>query len=104
MYAYAATPRVKTWKPEFKLEEDLTATWVMETYEELAELSPFGPNGRVRLGFAVDGLFLPGHVLKEVLQRVRQQRPQLITMHSLHVALFGGGPATGKLEMLLLCF
>ncbi|KAE8354083.1 hypothetical protein BDV28DRAFT_156522 [Aspergillus coremiiformis] len=59
------------------------------TFDQLATMNPFGPPGRVRLGFAFDGLYLPGEVLKEVYGRVRQVGAQLITSHSVYGVAFG---------------
>jgi hypothetical protein len=56
IFGYCPTPRVAQWTPEFKLEPDMLPPWVMKTFDKLASLNPFGPSGRVRLGFAFDGL------------------------------------------------
>ncbi|KAB8236284.1 uncharacterized protein BDW43DRAFT_252000 [Aspergillus alliaceus] len=89
IFAYCPTPRVAQWTPTFELSPDLLAPWVMETFDQLAILNPFGPSGRVRLGFAFDGLYLPGEVLKEVYGRVRHAGAQLITSHSVYGVAFG---------------
>lgn len=62
----------------------------METFDELASLSPFGPRGRVNLGFAFDGLWIPGPQIKELYARVRQAGVKVITSHSVYGASFGG--------------
>lgn len=62
----------------------------MATWDKLADVNPFGPNGRVRLGFAFDGLWFPGDFLKSLFNKVREQGSQLITAHSMHNAMFGG--------------
>jgi hypothetical protein len=65
-------------------------SWVMETLDQLATLNPFGPKGRVRLGSAFDGHFMPGKVLKELYGRFRSAGAQLITSHSVYGVAFGG--------------
>ena len=62
----------------------------MQTWDKLAAQNPFGPNGRVRLGFAFDGLWLPGSFLRQLFEKVRQQGSHLITSHSMRCAIFGG--------------
>ncbi|PLB54914.1 Metallo-dependent hydrolase [Aspergillus steynii IBT 23096] len=89
VFAYCPTPRVASWKPEFTLDRDFLPPWVMETFKKLAGLNPFGPNGRVSLGFAFDGLFLPGSMLKDMYSKVREAGAQLITSHSVYGAQFG---------------
>ena len=93
IFCYCPTPRVAQWLPTFELEQNLLPDWVMSTFDRLSSRQPFGPNGRVRLGFAFDGLFLPGTVLKELFAKVRRQGVQLITTHALQNALFGQGPS-----------
>ncbi|KAF7587693.1 hypothetical protein BBP40_006852 [Aspergillus hancockii] len=89
VFAYTPTARVAQWTPTFVLDPELFPPWVMETFDQLAALNPFGPDGRVRLGFAFDGLFLPGEVLQELYARVRRAGTQLITSHSVYGVSFG---------------
>lgn len=63
------------------MSQDLLAPWVMDTFEELGKKAPFGENGRVRLGFAFDALFLPDEVVKNVFTAARKNGAQLITVH-----------------------
>lgn len=64
--------------------------WVMENFDKLAIQNPFGPNGRVRLGFAFDGLWLPKEYLQPLFARVREAGAQLITAHAAYGVSFGG--------------
>ncbi|KAI9040027.1 Metallo-dependent hydrolase [Aspergillus affinis] len=100
VFAYCPTPRIATWKPEFTLDRDFLPPWVMETFEKLAELNPLGPNGRVSLGFAFDGLFLPGPMLKSLYSKVREAGARLITSHSVYGAQFGARNQTSAAETL----
>ncbi|KAH8428343.1 uncharacterized protein LDX57_006044 [Aspergillus melleus] len=94
VFAYCPTPRVATWKPEFALDRDLLPPWVMETFERLAGLNPLGPNGRVSLGFAFDGFFLPGPMLRSLYSKVREAGVRLITSHSAYGVQFGAPAQT----------
>ncbi|KAI9932357.1 hypothetical protein ASPWEDRAFT_27375 [Aspergillus wentii DTO 134E9] len=89
VFAYSPTSRVKQWTPDFLVEQDLLAPWVMETFDQLASMNPFGPSGRVTLGFGFDGVWLPGHIVKDLFERVRNAGAQLITMHAVNYAAFG---------------
>jgi hypothetical protein len=53
----------------------------METFEQLGKEAPFGENGRVRLGFAIDALYLPDEVLKNIFATARSNGAQLVTLH-----------------------
>ena len=59
----------------------------METWDRLAAANPFGPNGRVRLGFAFDGMWLPAKPLQDLFGKVRAQGSQLITTHAMNCAM-----------------
>jgi hypothetical protein len=80
-YGYCPTTRVSTWRPKLTLSPDLLAPWVMETFEQLGKEAPFGENGRVRLGFAFDGLFLPDDLVKNIITSARSNGAQLVTLH-----------------------
>ena len=71
------------------MEEEFLPDWVMATFQELAS-RPLGHNGRVRLGFAIENLYLPKDVLAAVFAQVRSAGAQLITTHAVHCAMFGG--------------
>jgi hypothetical protein len=78
---YCAHPRVTSWKPELTFEKEWFPDWVMATFRELASMQPFGPNGQVRLGFALDVALVPPRVLKDVFDEVRALGAHLITSH-----------------------
>lgn len=60
----------------------------MEELVSLASTQPFG-DGRVRLGFGFDGLYLPESVLGPLFKKVRDLGIKLITIHYLNSASFG---------------
>ena len=62
----------------------------METFDRLAAMNSFGTVGRVRLGFAFDGLWMPKQILQDLYSHVRKAGSQLITSHSVYSAAFGG--------------
>ncbi|KAK5047656.1 hypothetical protein LTR84_006321 [Exophiala bonariae] len=88
IFAYTPTTRVATWKPEFQLDHNSLAPWVMETWDRLAASNPFGPNGRVQLGFAFDGMYLPDKLLQDLFGKVRAQGSHLITTHAVNCSMF----------------
>ena len=96
VFAYCPTPRVATWKPSFTLEQDILPPWVMETWDHLVKLNPFGANGRVRLGFAFDALWLPPKLLQDLFTKVREQGSQLITTHALNCAMVRSESGRGR--------
>lgn len=59
----------------------------MDTWNRLATANPFGPNGRVRLGFAFDGMWLPDKALQDLFAKVRAQGSHLITTHAMNCAM-----------------
>ena len=64
----------------FEIDPDWFPPWVMETYDELASHSPYA-DGRVQIGFAFDGWFLPKEFVIDIMQKVRAQKPKVITCH-----------------------
>ena len=80
-YGYCPTPQVSSWTPDLAFAQDVIPPWVMETFEQLGKEAPFGENGRVRLGFAFDGLFLPDEMVKNIFTSARSKGAQLITLH-----------------------
>lgn len=66
--------------PKFTLDPSRLPPWVMEELVSLASQAPFG-DGRVQLGFAFDGLYLPKEVLVPLFQKVREVGVKLITLH-----------------------
>lgn len=61
----------------------------MTTFRELASKNPFGPNGRVRLGFAIDTGFVSAGKLKDIFAEVRAEGVHLITSHATRIAMLG---------------
>lgn len=70
------------------LGQDLLADWVMISMEELASKSPFG-DGRVELGLAFDGFFLPKEVVVGLFKKAKELGMKLITLHMSRSAIFG---------------
>ncbi|KFY81290.1 hypothetical protein V500_11551 [Pseudogymnoascus sp. VKM F-4518 (FW-2643)] len=87
IFCYCAHQRVATWRPDFNFEKDLIPEWVMTTFRELASKNPFGPNGRVRLGFAIDTGFVSAGKLKDIFAEVRAEGVHLITSHATRIAM-----------------
>ncbi|MCJ1231397.1 hypothetical protein MMC12_008074 [Toensbergia leucococca] len=94
-YCYCPTLRVRAWEP-FEVDPNILPDWVMQGLETLAEAQPFG-NGRVRLGFAFDGLFLPKWMVVDLFDKVRALGIKLITTHDASGAIFGFNSAISKL-------
>ena len=85
-FFYCAHPRVAaTWKPEFSMETEIFPQWVMAKFAQLVSRHELGPNGRIRLGFAIDGAYLPSPVLRTILSEVRAKGARLITSHVTHL-------------------
>ncbi|KAH7146188.1 hypothetical protein EDB81DRAFT_856662 [Dactylonectria macrodidyma] len=93
IFCYCAHPRVETWKPELKMGNNPIAEGVMDTFRELATLQPFGPRGRVRLGFAMDAMFVRPQVLKDIFAQVRALGAHLITSHVTRVSMLDSLPS-----------
>jgi hypothetical protein len=70
------------------MSQDLLPDWVMNTFEELASKAPFG-SGRVQLGFAFDGLWLPKDVLVPLFEKVKAMDVRTITSHYLRNPIIG---------------
>ncbi|KAF4610385.1 hypothetical protein G7Y89_g15733 [Cudoniella acicularis] len=79
IFGYCPTPRVQTWKP-FTLNPNLLEDWVLTTMDELASKSPFG-DGRVQIGLAFDGLFLPKEYVVALFERAKAKGIKTITSH-----------------------
>lgn len=86
MFCYCPTPRAESWEP-FTLDQDLLVEWTMCTFEDLISKAPFG-NGRVQVGFAFDGLWLPKEVIVGLFQKVKQLGVKTITSHYTHNPIF----------------
>lgn len=50
-------------------------------------MQPFGPNGRVRLGFAIDAALAPSSILTDVFDEVRALGAHLITSHETRIRM-----------------
>lgn len=80
MFCYCPTPRLISWVP-FATDPDWLGGHVLPKFDELAGNSPWA-NGRVTLGFAFDGFrFLPKQALDALMDKLRENRVQLITYH-----------------------
>ncbi|KAL3441168.1 hypothetical protein BJX65DRAFT_322537 [Aspergillus insuetus] len=97
VFCYCVHPRVATWQPELTFEEDFLPDWVMETFKELAALQPFGPGGRVRLGFAIDAALVPPGTLRSLLLEVRTSGAHIITSHETRIAMMKDIPSAVKI-------
>ncbi|RAL08716.1 Metallo-dependent hydrolase [Aspergillus homomorphus CBS 101889] len=80
IFCYTPTATVKTWKPEIEMNTNMLDDWVVEQLEELATAAPFG-DGRVHIGLAFDGLFLPKEVVVALYDRARKAGVKTITTH-----------------------
>lgn len=55
--------------------------WMYEQLAKLGSRAPFGPNGRVMLGLAFDGWFLPKEMIADLFKKAKDAGAQLITTH-----------------------
>ena len=88
VFCYCPTPRVASWNP-LELSNNMLEDFVIDTFEDLAVKGPFG-DGRVTLGFAFDGWFLPKEVILPLFDRVAKHGIRTITCHSVRNATMGG--------------
>ncbi|PBK70367.1 Metallo-dependent hydrolase [Armillaria solidipes] len=86
-YCYAVVPEIKSWSPQFVLGD--SPAWGYELLNTLAQKSPFGPNGRVRMGLAFDQLYLPKDTVQEIIGTARQLKLFPLTTHAAGGALQG---------------
>ncbi|KAK0213672.1 hypothetical protein IW262DRAFT_1410809 [Armillaria fumosa] len=86
-YCHAVVPEIKSWSPQFVLGD--SPAWANDLLKTLAQKSPFGPNGRVRMGFAFDQLHLPKDTVREIIGTARQLNLFPITTHAAGGALQG---------------
>lgn len=85
MFCYCPTPLTTSWDP-FTFTGDVLQEWVLSTLEELASKAPFG-NGRVTLGLAFDGFYLPKEIVVDLMTRTKEMGIKLITTHYVRSAL-----------------
>ncbi|KAJ7167377.1 hypothetical protein C8R43DRAFT_1161030 [Mycena crocata] len=95
-FCYCPTGRVASWSP-LKMETSLMPDWVQSQLAELAAKQPFG-NGRVQLGFAFDGYFLPKDMIVALFEQIRGLGVKLITSHYVRNAVMGNDSLVGLLS------
>ncbi|KAJ7062326.1 hypothetical protein C8F01DRAFT_1210180 [Mycena amicta] len=79
-FCHCPTPRVTSWSP-FEMAPSFMPDWVQSQLVELAAKQPFG-DGRLRLGLAFDGYFLPKDTVVALFEQVRGPLGiKLITSH-----------------------
>lgn len=66
--------------PEIIPEGGLLDDWVVETFKKIGAAAPFG-DGRVQLGMAFDGLFLPKDQVVSIYGQARKLGVKTITTH-----------------------
>ncbi|KAJ7490947.1 hypothetical protein FB451DRAFT_1124532 [Mycena latifolia] len=86
-FCYTEMGRVASWSP-FELSPSFMPDWVQPQLADLAAKQPFG-DGRVQLGFAFDGFFLPKQMVVGVYEQVRSLGIKLITSHYVRNAIIG---------------
>lgn len=62
--------------------------WVLRQLEDLADNAPYA-NGRVQIGLAFDGFFLPKETVIDLFERARKAGVKAITSHYVPGSLFG---------------
>ncbi|KAL3471657.1 Metallo-dependent hydrolase [Aspergillus californicus] len=80
IFCYTPTAKIKAWKPELVPANDMLADWVFEQIDALAASLPW-VDGRVQLGFAFDGWFLPKELVVGLFERVRKAGITQFTSH-----------------------
>ncbi|KAL7795965.1 hypothetical protein V8C37DRAFT_372667 [Trichoderma ceciliae] len=96
-FCYAPTSRVNEWEPEISMNPEVLPNWAVEQAEELIKAGPYG-DGRVNVGLAFDGLFLPKETVTDLYKRVRQAGAKVITTHYCRGAVFGQRSIVDALE------
>lgn len=69
-----------SWSP-FALNPDYIAPFALADLQKLAAAAPFG-NGRVKLGVAFDGWFLPQTMLKPLFHQIKDLGVRYVTTHN----------------------
>lgn len=80
IYAYCFTGRVDSWSP-FILNDDFIAPFTLPALRRLATSAPFG-DGRVKLGVAFDGWFLPHDLIRPLFDEVKNLGIKHVTTHN----------------------
>ncbi|KAK0462936.1 uncharacterized protein EV420DRAFT_1521727 [Desarmillaria tabescens] len=86
-FCYTAVAEIKSWSPQYVLGSP--PAWENDLLKTLAQKSPFGPNGRVRMGLAFDQLYLPKDTVQEIIGMARQLNLFPLTTHAAGGALQG---------------
>jgi hypothetical protein len=68
--------------------DNMFPEWMMETFSKLAGEGPFG-DGRVEMGFAFDGYFLPKDTVVGLFETVKKAGIKTITSHYCRGAMLG---------------
>ncbi|KAK4941642.1 hypothetical protein LTR10_018520 [Elasticomyces elasticus] len=79
VYGYCFNIRVDSWSP-LTANPSFIAPWAVNTLEKLSREAPFG-DGRVTLGLAFDGWFLPKEVLVPLFDQISKMGIKHITTH-----------------------
>ncbi|KAH0415886.1 Metallo-dependent hydrolase, partial [Aureobasidium melanogenum] len=95
IYGYCPTARVASWNP-LVMDNNILADEVINNLEELASTAPFG-DGRVTLGLAFDGWFLPKRSISSLFGKVAKLGIRTITSHSVRTPSFGASSSLPKL-------
>ncbi|KIW24247.1 uncharacterized protein PV07_09975 [Cladophialophora immunda] len=80
IYGYCFNIRVDSWHP-FSLNPSFIAPWALENLQMIAQQRPLG-DGRVTLGIAFDGWFLPKEILKPLFDKIRSLGIKHLTTHN----------------------
>lgn len=96
VYCYTPTARIESWNP-MKMNSKVLEPFVVNTLDELGASAPFG-DGRVTLGFAFDGWFMPKEALSPFFDKVKQHKIKTITTHYVRGAVQGLASLFAKIE------
>ena len=80
VYGYCFNVRVENWSP-LAFQQDFIAPWAVDALKELAPKAPFG-DGRVTLGIAYDGWFMPNEVITDLFKVIRELGIKHLTSHN----------------------
>jgi hypothetical protein len=90
VFCYCPTPRAAQWQPTLSLAHDMFPDWIMQTMSRLSGLLRQIAEGRVTMGFALDGTHLPPQFLHDILQSARKNGAEQMTFHAVHGNMFNG--------------
>ncbi|KAJ9603640.1 hypothetical protein H2200_011826 [Cladophialophora chaetospira] len=80
IYGYCFNGRVDSWSP-FSLNPSFIAPFALDALKRLASSAPFG-NGRITLGVAFDGWFLPKDMIVSLFQNIKTLGIRHVTTHN----------------------